>query len=57
MELNLIKSSLVTFQKPDGSKLLEITQDGNVVLGEGVEINEASKEFYNEICKYIKENK
>ena len=57
MENNVNKSSFVTFHKSDGSRLLEITKDGNVVLGEGVEINEASKEFYNIICQFIKEHK
>lgn len=44
----------IRFNNKDGSLVLFISKDGNVTLGEGVELTEASKSFYDELSKYIK---
>lgn len=43
-----------TFTDYDGSTVLEITRDGEVHLGEGVSISEASIIFYNEVAYLLR---
>ena len=50
-----IQPDFICLRDQKGELILSIGQDGNLALGEGVELTDVSKKFYDEVSKFIKE--